>query len=74
METWPAFTATVNRAEFDSTGTHTTYYQHPLYYFVNDMAPGDVNGDDVKDVWHLVYPNTAFVEHDEVKCSDIPRR
>jgi len=71
---WPAFTATVDSAEFGSTGTYTTYYNHPLYYFANDMNPGDVIGDDVNMVWHLVYPHTSFMDAAEVKHSDTVRR
>lgn len=52
------------------TGTdQLTYRGHPLYYFVNDTVPGDINGDGVKEVWHLVYApedtndsQTAFSE------------
>lgn len=29
------------------------YKDMPLYYWVNDMAPGDTTGDGVGDVWHL---------------------
>ncbi len=31
-----------------------TYNGWPLYYFANDAAPGDVNGQGVGDVWYLV--------------------
>ena len=31
------------------------YRKHPLYYFANDTIAGDVNGDNIKDVWHLIY-------------------
>jgi len=34
---------------------HLAYGNHPLYYFANDNSVGDVNGDNVKNVWHLVY-------------------
>ena len=34
---------------------HLTYRKHPLYYFVNDKVPGDIFGNNVKEVWHLVY-------------------
>ncbi|HEX5937090.1 MAG TPA: hypothetical protein VFZ75_05290 [Actinomycetota bacterium] len=29
---------------------------HPLYYFAQDAAPGDVNGQGVGDVWFVVSP------------------
>lgn len=34
---------------------HLTYRQHPLYYFFNDIQVGDINGDNVNNIWHLVY-------------------
>lgn len=33
-----------------------TYNGWPLYYFANDAAPGDVNGQGVNDVWYVVSP------------------
>jgi predicted lipoprotein with Yx(FWY)xxD motif len=31
-----------------------TYKGKPLYTFVQDKNPGDRNGDNVKDIWHVV--------------------
>ncbi len=31
-----------------------TYNQWPLYYFVNDKAPGDVNGQTLNDAWYVL--------------------
>jgi predicted lipoprotein with Yx(FWY)xxD motif len=31
-----------------------TYNGWPLYYFANDAAPGDVNGQAVNDVWYVL--------------------
>lgn len=31
-----------------------TYYDMPLYLWKDDAAPGDVTGDGVGDVWHIV--------------------
>ena len=28
----------------------------PLYYYSGDKKPGDINGDDLKDVWYLARP------------------
>ena len=34
----------------------------PLYYFANDAAPGDVNGQGVGDVWYVVGPAGEPIE------------
>jgi predicted lipoprotein with Yx(FWY)xxD motif len=34
----------------------TTYKGMPLYFFVGDKAPGDTNGQGVKDMWSVVKP------------------
>ena len=31
----------------------------PLYYFNNDAAPGDTNGQEVGDVWYVVSPRVS---------------
>ncbi|KAB0497807.1 COG4315 family predicted lipoprotein [Pseudomonas vancouverensis] len=31
------------------------YGGKPLYYFMKDKAPGDMTGDKMKDVWHVVH-------------------
>lgn len=38
----------------DDGATQVTYNGQPLYYYANDEAPGDRNGDDVGGVWHVV--------------------
>ncbi len=38
----------------DDGAMHVTYNDQPLYYFLNDEAPGDRNGDGFGDVWHVV--------------------
>lgn len=44
----------------DTGEKQTTYKGYPLYYFVNDKASGDVNGQGVKDVWFIVNSETTF--------------
>lgn len=34
----------------------TTYKGMPLYFFAGDKAPGDTNGQGVKEVWYVVNP------------------
>lgn len=55
---WPLFrgadTTSADLKVLEGTD-HLAYRQHPLYFFANDNAIGDVNGDNVKNVWHLVY-------------------
>lgn len=65
---WPAYSS--SSASFPSTingsdiGTITrsdgskqaSYKGFPLYYFLNDKAHGDLNGQGVNDVWYIVDP------------------
>jgi predicted lipoprotein with Yx(FWY)xxD motif len=64
--TWPALVAETPTAgegadtellgttARDDGTTQVTYNGHPLYYFANDAAPGDTNGQGVGDVWFAV--------------------
>ena len=68
IKNWPAFYAkkivipsTLNPTDFGTItradGTmQTTYKGWPLYYFVNDTARGDVNGQGVKGIWFVIDP------------------
>lgn len=73
LQNWPAFYAEnlevpegFNKDDFgtitreDNGEKQTTYKGYPLYYFVNDKAAGDVNGQGVKDVWYIVNNETVF--------------
>ena len=42
--------------------TQITYNGWPLYYFANDAAPGDINGQGANDVWFVVAPNGEAVQ------------
>lgn len=40
-------------------GRQVTYNGSPLYFFYEDEAPGDTNGNAVQNVWYLVQPEEA---------------
>ncbi|MCJ7468008.1 MAG: hypothetical protein MUO53_15110, partial [Maribacter sp.] len=39
----------------------TSYKGWPLYYFANDNAAGDTNGDKVNDVWYVAKPDYSLM-------------
>lgn len=43
----------------DDGSKQLTYEGKPLYYYVNDKKAGDMNGDKVKNVWHVVSTGKA---------------
>jgi predicted lipoprotein with Yx(FWY)xxD motif len=43
----------------DDGGEQVTVDGWPLYFFANDAAPGDANGQGVGDVWYVVGPDGA---------------
>ncbi len=65
-DVWPTFysediiaTSNLNPADFDTItrddgDKQTTYKGWPLYYFANDTAPGDTNGEGVGGVWFIL--------------------
>ncbi|HUE98678.1 MAG TPA: hypothetical protein VMN99_05450 [Anaerolineales bacterium] len=46
----------------DDGTTQVTYNGWPLYYFVDDTAPGDTNGQGLGSVWFLVSPTGEAIE------------
>jgi predicted lipoprotein with Yx(FWY)xxD motif/cytochrome c553 len=62
---WPLFlganTGSVDIKVLEGTD-HLAYRMHPLYYFINDKAPGDVLGNNVKEVWHLVHASAGTTD------------
>jgi predicted lipoprotein with Yx(FWY)xxD motif len=46
--------ALLGTVEHPDGGTMLKYGDWPLYYFANDQAPGDTNGQGVNDVWWVV--------------------
>jgi predicted lipoprotein with Yx(FWY)xxD motif len=51
--------------ERDDGTIQVTYEGMPLYYWVNDAAPGDTNGQGVNDVWFVVPPYTVAVSNND---------
>jgi predicted lipoprotein with Yx(FWY)xxD motif len=41
---------------FSGGGLQVTYNQKPLYYWAEDMNPGDVNGQGVNNTWYVLKP------------------
>jgi len=39
----------------------TTYKGWPLYYFINDNAAGDVNGENINGVWYVAKPDYSIM-------------
>ena len=65
QKTWPLFLGgNTGSADIKVLGgtDHLAYRMHPLYYFINDKAPGDVLGNNVKDVWHLVHASADSID------------
>lgn len=80
-ENWPVFSSeeplslpegvpgelgTITR---DDGTTQVTYNGWPLYYWIDDMEPGDVTGQGVGDVWYLAVPT----EGDATPGADVPQ-
>ena len=73
LAAWPALTGPATAGEgvdetllataerSDDGSAQVTYGGWPLYYFANDPAPGDINGQGVGDVWYVVDPSGAPV-------------
>lgn len=74
-ETWPALTVDgdpvagagvdeglLDTTERDDGGTQVVYNGHPMYYFANDQAPGDTNGQGINEVWWVVGPDGEPVQ------------
>ena len=65
QEVWPLFEGANSGSEDIKAlegSDHLAYRKHPLYYFVNDKAPGDVLGNNVKEVWHLVHASAGTTD------------
>lgn len=62
LSVWPAHTtdspetvqSPFSTIEIEGGGHHVLINGKPLYTFVSDRAPGDINGDNLGGVWHIV--------------------
>ncbi len=61
LEKWPRL--------MSNASTQIAYRKHPLYTFFKDTKPEETKGDQVKSVWHLVYPAKGFKKSSMVKLS-----
>jgi predicted lipoprotein with Yx(FWY)xxD motif len=69
IASWPAMAGPANAGEgvdesllgtaarADDGSEQVTYGGWPLYYFAQDAAAGDVNGQGVNDVWYVIDPS-----------------
>jgi predicted lipoprotein with Yx(FWY)xxD motif len=51
--------------ERDDGTIQVTYQGMPLYYWIDDEAPGDTTGQGVNDVWFVVLPYSVGVSNNE---------
>ncbi len=70
LVTWPAFAPNnlqipqgMNQKDFgtitrpDTGQKQVTFQGYPLYYFINDKAQGDTNGQGINNVWFVIKAN-----------------
>ena len=73
LKIWPPFVGANTESEdlkvLEGTD-HLTYKSHPLYYFIKDENPNDILGNNVKNVWDLVYAIDGSTDS-QTKLSDI---
>ncbi len=57
----PGLQGTLGTITRDDGTIQVTYDDMPLYYWVNDMAPGDATGQNVGEVWFVIQPKTLEI-------------
>ncbi|RME44433.1 MAG: hypothetical protein D6791_13180 [Chloroflexi bacterium] len=53
----------------DDGSVQVTYNDWPLYRFAGDSAPGDTNGQDVKEIWYVVGPDGELIREEEEEAA-----
>lgn len=46
--------------ERDDGGLQITYDETPLYYWINDVIPGDATGQNVREAWYVINPDSGM--------------
>lgn len=74
---WPALTSTetvagegadtalIGHTDPTEGPQQATYNQWPLYYYVGDKVPGDVNGQGIDDEWFVLAPDGKLIKKTE---------
>jgi len=60
----------IDTIEREDGSLQVTYNGWPLYYYHEDMARGDANGEGVGDVWWTVVPETVVVDGDMLTAAN----
>lgn len=59
QKNWPLFTGGNTQSTdiqvFDTNTNQLAYRKHPMYFYANDYKQGDTNGNNIHQVWHLIY-------------------
>jgi predicted lipoprotein with Yx(FWY)xxD motif len=61
----PGLVGELGTTERDDGTLQVTFDGHPLYFWKDDMGPGDATGQGVGDVWYVVKPPTLSVGNTE---------
>ena len=56
----PGIPGTLGEATRPDGSTQLSYNDIPLYFYAEDTAPGDTNGQDAGEVWYIVPPGMQF--------------
>ncbi|MDQ3413172.1 MAG: hypothetical protein M3509_13755 [Chloroflexota bacterium] len=66
----PGIQGTLTAIEREDGSSQLAYNDIPLYYFVADQAPGEINGQGVGEVWYIVAPGMSHGDAPPAGASD----